>query len=211
MAFPTTPILTNFTQANGALDSNWTSPLHPSATGTPTVNTNMVIGPSGDNSAYWDTSTFGPDTEVYCTIPSGATSSVRANLILKAQNIGTGTFCCYLMVVNIDGDSIGFYRWYNNAEEAALLEETQTFNVGDVVGFKAYTSGSDINLEAYRNGGLIWTDTDAGILGTKPLLFNAGYIGFWMFGSGSTTRAIDDFGGGTVATQTATSFLLRGA
>lgn len=206
MAFPTTSVLDTFTQANGALSANWTAPFIAGGD-VPTVNTNMMIGPSPvldplTASAYWNVSTFGPDSEVYATVPASATSSEWCILFLRAQNMGTGTYCAYRCFANIGSDALGIYRWYNNAQAAVVYEDAQTMAVGDKWGFSAVTSGTDIILTAYRDSGAGFVQviqvTDTNVISGSPLLGNAGYIAAQLYGSGSTTRALDDFGGGTL-------------
>jgi len=202
MAFPTTPVLDSFNRSDGGLGADWTSPNVFSGDSSPTILSNVVkAGASVYGSAYWDVATFGPDTEVYLTIPAGATSFSAGFLTARGQNINTGTQAEYQLQFDASA-GIDLKRTINDAQSASLLHLTDLLGAGDKVGMCVKTSGNNNIIEVWLDTGSGWTlagsVTDTNANSTYPIIANAGYIGFSVYGNNLTTRSIDDFGGGTV-------------
>lgn len=201
MNFPTTPVLDDFNRANGGLGANWASPADPVGPNTPTIDTNVVIGPSGVfSSAYYSAETFGPDADGHCSLPGASFVSVA--LMTRIQNPGLGTYCSYYC----DFDSaagIRFSRNYNNANSGVLKTVALNAAAGWKIGLRTITVVGNIWNQFWVNKGGAngWEQageyTDVGAVAAFPLLANDGYIGFVQWGNGTTTRSIDDFGGGT--------------
>lgn len=201
MPFPSTPILDDFNRANGGLGANWTWPADGTGANEPTINTNVVIGPSGVfSSAYYNVATSGPDQEVYCILPGA--SFVSVSLMTRIQNAGLGTYCSYFCDFDSAG-GIDLSRNYNNSNSGVLYTVSRNATPNDGIGLRTLTVGGDIVNEIWLGGGggaysLLGSYTDVGAVATFPLLANAGYPGFRQWGNGATTRSIDNFGGGTV-------------
>lgn len=204
MAFPTTPILDDFNRSDGAIGSNWTSPALQSADVAPTILTNVAIGgASAYGSAYWNPETFGPDSEVYMTIAAAASSWTNGQLTCRAQDINTASQDEYQLVIS-STNGLDVYRTINDSQSAVLLALDDILGAGDSVGMCVKTQGDDNLIEIWTETGSGWTEVgnvvDTGANTSFPVIANAGYIAFSVFGNSAITRSIDNFGGGTVVT-----------
>lgn len=206
MAFPTTSILDSFTRANGALGSNWTSPL---ATGdsAPNILSNTVVGVAATwNGAYWNPATY-LDSEAFISVPSASTAFDTGLLYCRSRNANTGTGCAYLIEFSATV-GVKVYRLYNNTFSAALASYATNITLGCKVGLRVMTSSGNIVIETWADTGSGWTllgtYTDTGAVATYPNLASAGNIGFRLYGNGYTepNRHVDDFGGGTYVAVT---------
>lgn len=201
MAFPTTSVLDSFTRANGGLGAAWTSPVL-SGDSTPTISSNVVIGPSGlFSSSYWNAGTFN-DSECYLTIPAGSTSFSQTTLYLRLSSPGGGSSTCYYVQFDASG-GIDIVRVAAGSSSGSLSHIATNAAAGWKIGAAAKTSGNDVTIEVWADSGSGWTMlgsyTNTGVLSGTPALAS-GYVGFQLFGNNATTRSIDDFGGGTVGT-----------
>jgi len=201
MAFPTTPVLDDFNRSNGAIGSNWSTPAVGSSDVAPTINTNVVIaGTSVYGSAYWNVETFGPDCEVYMTIPAAATGWSAGFLTCRAQDINTASQDEYQIQIDVSG-GIDLKRTINDTQSAVLLALADVINAGDKIGMRVITQGNDNLIEIWADVGAGWVMLDdyldVNANSTYPVIANAGYIAFALYGNSAVTRSIDDFGGGT--------------
>lgn len=203
MAFPTTPVLDAFNRADGALGANWTSPVV-TAEATPTISANVVIGPASvRGSAYWNVATY-LDSEAYWTVPAGATGLSDLFMYARGGNFGTGTECNYGLFWQQSSATVFMRRRYNAANVLLNTVAGQSLAVGWQLGIRVQTIGGDYEVTAWVDpnigtSSLIGTYTETGGVTSFPLLSVAGNIGLGLFGSGTTTRAVDDFGGGAVS------------
>lgn len=204
MAFPTTTVLELFTGA-GALSASWTAPAF-TGDSVPVRYNDVCVGPGSlYSSALWNAATYGPDAEVFVTIPAVATGAATIVLWCKIKNPNTGTACYYGAVFSVGGDTIDFVRAFNNSEVGIGTQTSFAISPGDKVGMVAKTVGADIVIEAWTDNGSGWnlrkTYTDTGAVAAFPALASAGgNLAFAQYTGGNTdvTRSIDDFGGGTV-------------
>jgi hypothetical protein len=184
MAFPTTSLLTAFTQANGALDSNWTT--YPGANA-PRVTSNQA-GNSGASGAYvgayWDTATFGADCEVYETVPVVAD---YIGLYARLGNLG-GNPTSYQ--ASWAGTNLTLQR--NNSDGSQVELDSATLSQANGMLWGLECIGSTIKV--YTNTAGSWVERLSASDSTHSA---AGYIGFDIYDVSALTR-IDDFSGGTV-------------
>lgn len=200
MAFPTTPILDDFNRADGALGSNWSTPVESGEPGTPTIWTNVFVAPgSTDSSAWWNPTTFGPDTEVFATIPTGVDKSAACYLFARTASENSAGSDNYTVVFILQTNTIEVYRNVNNVGTGPILSISHTHIVGSQYGMCVTTVGADNFIEIFKDGVSLGSTTDVGQAANVP---GPGHIGAGLFGGGnSLTRSWDDFGGGTVVTS----------
>lgn len=190
MSFPVNGVLDSFTRADvtNSLGANWTGVIR-AAWGSHGILSNQAYPAGNYRSTYWSASQFGPDCEVYATLP--VIGNVGANpyseLWARLQNPGNdGTRNGYFLRLTLSSAYIG----KNVAGAETILGGSIATPVsGDKWGLEII--GTTIN--AYRDSGSGWslisTKTDSSVSG-------AGYIGF---DNGNDTSArFDEFGGGTI-------------
>ncbi len=199
MAFPTTPLLDDFNRADGALGSNWSTPVESGEPGTPTIFSNAMVAPgSTDASAWWNPTTFGPDTEVFGTIPSASDKSAAIYLFARTASENSSGSDNYTVVFILQSNTIEVYRNINNVGTGPILSISHTHTVGSQYGMRVSTVGADNFIEVFKDGVSLGSTTDVGQAANVP---GPGHIGAGLFGGGSSlTRAWDNFGGGTVVT-----------
>lgn len=181
--FPTTGILDSF---SGTL-SNWTIP----SLGESGV-LSIISGEFGNVSGTWAgairTGTYGPNTEVYCTIATPGTSGQRIILLLRGSGSGA-TYNAYTMEVDCLGGSWDLYR-VSAGVGTWLASSTQLVAAGDKIGMDVV--GSKLTIYHKPAAGS-WvqkmTYTDLTPIST------AGWVGMKTLGA---VYRSDDFGGGTV-------------
>ena len=192
MPFPTTGVLDNFNRANEGPppSASWTSD-----TGTGpnnlVVNTNVCAATAGNAFAYWNPSTFGPDSEGYFTLTTKAGNGAYIAVYLRYDAAGNNGY---------EGeydeaatDTSAYWREDAGAYTQLGASVSQEFVVGD--GFGLEMIGSTMQL--YRRSSGVWAAL--GTTRTDATYTAAGNIGMQM---SHTTNRFDDFGGGTVASDT---------
>jgi hypothetical protein len=196
MAFPTTGLLDDFNRANGLLvTGNWSNDTFNfgATSNALTVNSNQATPENASyGEAYWNPTTFGPDSEVFVTYATAAHNGGDWGVGLRATNPDS---------VNVDGyrcavfqlagnDEVKLYRVDNGVATQLGVTITQNFSVGD--SFGAEMIGS--TLQVYIKTGGSWSSIGSRSDGTYT---GAGYIGMYTFSTGANGR-LDDFSGGTV-------------
>src|SRR3990170_3293788 len=194
MTFPTTGILDSFNRADAGPppSADWSiwqfndqfRVLSNQATAQAGASSELVAN-------YWDTSTFGADTEAYTTIaaPNGDGSS-SYGVIARIQ---TGDLSDGYLVEWTAGNTIDIYRIDNGAYTQLGASNTgQTLNAGDKIGIEIIGS----TIKAYKNEGAGWSQV--GTSRTDSTYSAAGYVGLHCYQGGATLISLDDFGGGTV-------------
>lgn len=193
MAFPTTGILddANRTAEGPPPSANWVTTVIDDGTDGIKVTGNQFAGNgASSNDAVWDVQTFGPDTEVFLTIPTMA-DTLYMYLALGLINIGAGTTDGYIMRFDKEAanDEFNIARMDNGNPTFLHAGVQQEFTPGDSLGFERV----DDDLTAYyKPAAGIWTP----VLTVADATYTAaGKIGMML--RGGTMRA-DGFGGGTV-------------
>lgn len=194
MPYPYTPILDAFTGADETpIATNWSTSISTGvATGCRRLS-NQIAAPSagGWGGSYYDLATFGPDTEVYITMPtiplSGETMSVYARILSPGTSAASAYQAKY---VHGAPGFVEAIRMVNGATFTSLGTAASTLAAGDKVGMYVYGN----KIEVWTSSAGTWALTLGPI--TESALPTAGYIGTEMF---NTTVRGDDFGGGTLA------------
>ena len=192
MAFPTTGILDDFNRADeNPLDGggNWGDRV---ANNDLQLLSNQAAGTAANvlNSRYWAASTFGPDCEVYYSVPVINVAPDYLRLWLRIQNPGAANETGYMM------------QWLNSSAGCTIFKETarEAYTQLATLSTPRFAANDQIGMEAigttitvYQNGTSVLSTTDATTTG-------AGYI---AIGCRSTVFRLDDFGGGTSVTAAA--------
>ena len=211
--FPSTPILDTFTRANEGPppSSNWTPIFLNGAGGGLAVDTN-VLAPtltSDDNNAYWNASTFGPDSEIHCKISNIGATNDQIRLYLRMNNMVTDSSF---------GDGYSLY-WDNLATDTLRLRITTAGSSTTLATFdQATASGDSIGLAAHGTTLIAWHKPSAGSwtavgsYNTSQDTIQYNTSGSLLIdlntGSAGVTMRVDDFGGGEASTtfNTATDY-----
>lgn len=206
MAFPVNGILDNFNRANSAstVGSNWTAFIATGgSSGNEGILSNQLYNPHGGFSnytaMYWNPSTFGPDCEVYITIPTIYTYNGQDNfnLYLRLQNIiSLGNYNGYSLKVLDSNGGFSVNRVDGGISTQLGSVITQNIASGDKIGMSMIGN----TLTVYHDSGSGWTVIATRTDTTYP---NAGYIGWYIPGNMQDGR-FDDFGGGSMSAPTVT-------
>lgn len=196
-AFPTTSVLDDFNRSNEThVTTNWTGGI--TASGECDLVGNLLTNSgTGDETCYYDVSTFGAEQEVFVTFPDAANHqndvNVRVYMCLQ-DGIGTSTVdgygFRYRKITGASNDLIQMFRLTNAGTSNIGTAHTEEFTSGDQVGMSI--SGTTLTLY-YRSGGTgDWTQVDQ----TTDANHNCGgtRLGIGLFNS---SHDADDFGGGT--------------
>lgn len=197
MAFPTTSVLDSFTGTNGTdlpvYSANWVS--------APTGGQNLEIqgnaatgtGAPANNINGW-TTTFGPASEVYCTISTKPGNNeivlILARLVQETSLTTVDGYCLRFQVLT-GTDTLTIQRFDNGVQTSLGASISQEVSAGDAIGL--YIAGSTLQAY-YKASGGSWGQ--AGTDRTDSTHSAAGKIA--LFSSGTTVR-IDEFGGGSAA------------
>lgn len=200
MAFPTTGLLHDFTGTAGTIppSADWTNLIAGTGSGIKIVSNNCGGNIGGDgtfSSGWWNLSTYGPDCEVYCVVPTRQLTTPARILSL------------FLGLITPGSSSVDGYRFDITTDTATTPDDfwkiTRVDNnvgtqLGSTVG-QAYASGDSFGAErigstltGYLKTGGVWSSV---ITQSDSTYTSAGYIGVQMEDS---VFRIDDFSGGTV-------------
>lgn len=190
MAFPTTPVLTTFAGADEnplSEGGNWPANVDTDDADLQILSNQAAGTGAGINSMYW-TTTYGPDCEVYVTVPTVGAGDVASLVYLRIAGQGTATPDGYQARVIMDFGS-PHVCLINRMDDGAFTQlganvEDGTWSNGDQLGMSAIGS----TLALYRNGTALGTRTDA-------TYSAAGKLGL---GCTTTTPRFDSFGGGSI-------------
>ena len=145
---------------------------------------------AGNGSAYWSAATFGPDAEVYLTIPIAGVTQIG----LRMTNNGTSSapnLDGYIFQLNTGGGFCQIRKVVNNVYTNLGGPATPpTMANGDLLGFSSV--GSTLTGYYQAAGSGVWQNL---IQVTDTTYSVAGNIGFTL---SNTTMRVKSFGGGTV-------------
>lgn len=186
MAFPTTSVLDDFNRADGSVGANWTllDWISQGTTVVLTISSSQVAFSASGADGNWNPVTFGPDSEVFITVPA---ISVSIELYVRMANPGS-TPNCYRARFRNASNSFFLYR-----ADAGVSTQLGASVAGALA--NGDTAGVDIvgsNVSMYQKTGGSWTTI---MTRSDSTYTAAGYIG--LYGNGSADRG-DDFGGGTI-------------
>jgi hypothetical protein len=193
MPFPTTSIQDTFTRSDQDPDTGsfWGGGIETTGIGHRVVSNQAAIT-AGSNIGSRTAATYGPNCEVYCTIPTLPGDSQSVRLGLRLQELGGFNWDGYEVQVEVStaGNETLRVREILNQSPTTLASDTsRNLSNGDRLGGEII--GSAIKL--YTNeSGAGWTER---ISTSDSTYSSANYLG--LFFTDSTAR-VDDFGGGTV-------------
>lgn len=200
MAFPTTGILDSGVGADqNPLTTGWTCPLF---TGNPSLarisNKIGATDDANDSNGWYDIETFGPDSEVHCTIDTRGANGDGLTLYARTNGQPGSVDAYAARVLFQAGTDIWRLGWYENSVGFTQLGTDTTLEVVAGWGLGLAVVGNDLQLWSRQGDDpTAWT-----------MLFNtthstfaglSGSLGVQIALSGaSTAMRITDFGGGTV-------------
>lgn len=152
---------------------------------------NTAKSPTNAGSNWWNVATFGPDSEVYCDVPTLISGSATLKtLYLRLQSPGTSGVDGYRMNVKESDSSWIIARIDDGASTQLGASATQAPAAGDAWGFEAIGS----TLAGYRKPSAgSWTQI---LSRTDSTYGSAGNIG--LRNGADATTTFDTFSGGTV-------------
>lgn len=198
MAFPTTSILDNFNRADGAIGGSWTAPMW-TGDGTPQISTNQLTGAANVGNyydAYWNASSFGPDTEAYVTIATRGNAGNADELYIDVRGTpGTVTSYQLDIAMGSPNDTWQVIKTVSGAGSTLGATYTsQNISAGDSVGIEV-TGSSTVTINIYyKPSGGSWTLLFSRTDSTSPITA-AGRI---SIGVKNNIYRLDDYGGGTI-------------
>lgn len=204
--FPITTVLDNFNRAGT------TSP--PSGSWTASVLTSLTLQLSGDSAtakvsgagnnyggALWNPENFGPDTEVFVTIPTLPAAANVEVVDLYARMVQTGSSATIdgyqLEALNNTGNNImRIQQTHNGSNSQVGTDVTQAIAAGDSVGIRVTGSGANVTIDIwYKPAGKQWRVIKTVTDGSGNRITTGGLIGLETY---DNSARYDDFGGGTM-------------
>jgi hypothetical protein len=182
VAFPTTPILDDFNRADEGPppSANWTGPMTAGGPNGLQVVSNQCQRGAPYGGAWWNASTFGPDSEVYLTAR------------------GSSDFYVYLRMTGALGTSAQTgYRanWFGDEVRIRRVDSGSGTVIGGPYAVTGPVTGNKFGLEAVGSTITAYVDTGSGWTAVGSVVdatySTAGVIGV------ETDGTFDDFGGGT--------------
>lgn len=205
MAFPTTGLLDAFTGADTTSppSANWTNDIYGAGGGRAlAIATNQAKGvaTASDNSAWWNASTFGADSECYVTIAAKPATDDDINCFVRIQSPGSAATDGYRgrFITRSGTDEIKMYRIDNAVSTQLGSTVTQEFANGEKFGVEMIGT----SLKFYHFTGGSW---NLKVTVTDSAYASAGNI---ALSTDNTTARLDDFGGGTVVSATSVKDLI---
>ena len=184
--FPTTAVLDSFSQAPGALSSNWQTPGLQDA-GTVSVSASgQTAGSTGASSAIWKATTFGANQEAYLTVPVLPAAGHTFQVGGRVSSLTGSTVSMYFLQVTPSKNLWDLRKKLNGASSTSIKTFTAPFAAGDAAGLQL--SGSTIT--AWHETGGNWTSVGTA---TDTSITAGGYVVFTL---GDTTMRGGAFGGG---------------
>lgn len=197
MAFPVNAVLDSGTGTNAnPVAGNWSGPIFNGNGQLQRTSNQFANGPgaAGDDGSYWNVSTFGPDVEVYATLPTVSAASSHYSEVharIQSPNVAGATDSYAVVADMSSGGSIVIVH-VNNGSYSTLTSAAQTWTNGDSFGIEVIGS-SPATIKAYhKTSAGAWTEK---LSTTDSSISSAGNIG-WIISN--TTLRGTNFGGGTI-------------
>lgn len=184
------PVLDNFNRANGGLGANWFG-----ATTGYSISSNTVDVGNGDG-IFWGAQ-YGADQAAFVTFSSIDPAGSDQALLLKSQS--KTSWSSGVLAVSYKAASRVVQVWTFSGTQGWVQRGTNVsaaFANGDRLGAHVTATGL---VEIYKNNSLLGSVDASG----WTYATNGGYIGLIFIGS--PNAFVDDFGGGTVTGDSATS------
>ena len=141
---------------------------------------------AGDDSSYYNVSTYGPDAECYALIASMAGVEGAGVLCRVVSPGGSGTVDGYLGFA-VGGNGL-VYR-IDNGAATSLSSAAWSHATGDSIGHEVIST----TLTTYKKVSGTWSSVTST---TDATYSAAGYVALWL--QNNATNRLDDFSGGTV-------------
>jgi len=188
--FPTTGILDAFTRAdNASLGGNYTTVAFANALRI-VSNQAQVIAGGGWSAAYWNPSTFGPDSEAYVDLVT-----LAAGWEVSCYVRGIPSAAIDLYTIDCNATTLEISKVVSTGT-TIMQTATSSFVAGDKLGLRVIGD----ELAVYRYTGGAWGQ--APVVTVWDTVFSAaGNVGFGILDGGTGTTAIDNFGGGKYITR----------
>lgn len=196
MAFPTTPVISTFTQADGDLSEGglWAAvPTQPTKDIAEVISNQGARGtsPAGTATSH-RVASYAEDQEVYATIAVVPATSENVSVFGRIKDPNTAGWDCYA-IHYFHGTGWRMFRNLNGSFVQLGSTNVSAAAAGDGIGLEMIGD----QISGWRRSSGVWARiigpiTDANITG-------AGQIGI-EFNNGSAGR-LDDFGGGTVVEE----------
>jgi hypothetical protein len=209
-AFPTTSgLIDNFNRADNVASTqptssgaNWsTNLINDPVSSDLAVAANQLRANSAGTNGYI-TTTYGPDSEVYADVSALPGNGQYIALWGRIQEAGTSNFDSYALVYvhSTSGNATWSLRRYINGSGTTLNNVSAPALVaGESLGINIIGTGNSVTLTAYKKSGGTWSTVGSVIDSDPSRITSAGNIGIEL---GDTIMRIDNFGGGTVVTNT---------
>lgn len=197
MAFPTTSVLTSFTGADEdplSEGGNWAGPIRNAQRQAERFTNAARHSANPDNTvsgtSYWTVTQYGPNVEVFATVPELPSSTHGVSVWARIHNPGNATTMeAYLGVYTTD-TGFRIFKVTAGATFAQIGSTDATVaSAGDKIGLEVI--GTSLTLYHFTSGS--WVSR---VTGTDSAITGSGYIGL-EFSSNITAGTLDDFGGGT--------------
>jgi hypothetical protein len=170
------------------------------------INSNQLNLNSGGNNAYI-TTPFGPDVEIYVSVPVLPINGEYIALWARHQNTGTTGFSSYALVYihATSGNATWSLRRYDSGVSTTLSNiSASAISANDSIGIDVIGSGSSVTLTTYRRSGGVWSTIGSVNDTSGSRITAAGRLGIEL--SDVTTR-LDNFSGGNLNTSPASPTL----
>ncbi|KKL92143.1 hypothetical protein LCGC14_1887670 [marine sediment metagenome] len=132
MAFPTTGLLDDFNRGNEGPppSADWTTLVEGHKVVSNECQSNNTS--ASQNVSMWDTNTFGPDCEVFISIPT--LPDFRVEVALRTTTLVLGTHDGYRVSADMGNNGIEIRRVDNGANTQLGADVAFTWAVGDKIG-----------------------------------------------------------------------------
>lgn len=195
MAFPTTSVLTTLTGADEdpiSEGGNWSGPTRSGIRQMARVSNRIersAIGAAGSYGSWWNVQTFGPDTEVFCTLTGTFAAGETCQVIGRVHNPGDAALAEFYLAAYTGGTGFRCFKCLTGGSFTQIGSTNATAaSVNDKLGLEVIGT----SIKAYHFTGGSWVQR---VSGTDTDITGTGYIGIEM---NATDQSADDFGGGTV-------------
>lgn len=194
------PVITTFTQADGALASGWTASPFNSSAPMPGVLSNQWCVPAATFSycdAWWTAAQFGPAVQVgfdIATISADPAFEIYVSLRVQQPSASSNTGDGYVIEYVSNGTAINFYR-SDNASQTLI---------GNTSGLTKPSSGDGLRfdmvgnqMQAYRRVSGVWAPYGTPLSDPASTYMGAGFISLGGYEDARSMR-LDNLAAGTI-------------
>ena len=194
MAFPTTSVIDQFNRGNESpIASPWSAvTVRESVSSALLEISSQVVGDTDSGgsvaSQYYTSATYGPDCEVYCSVPTLPANYYSVYLFARITD-SNPAYCYWVVTQAAPTNTMQFWKTMNDVHTQLGADVAFTMTAGDTVGLEIIGT----TLKFYRKPSAgSWSEIANR---TDEDISAVGYIGFGVI---DAACRLDDFGGGTV-------------